>query len=454
MGGRKASLAAPWVILIGVVIVLLVVIPQFSLEGSVTPRVTLIAATVAWFVYGLRLRGRQWRIADVPTSECANVAVGFAEVAGRARLDPPLAARGSANPCAYYRWELQEYRRSGKNSRWVTVEKEARSPRFAVVDATGQITVDPEHAEYVGIDSHRMRVPGRGRRWRQVEWRLDIDEPVYVIGPTRVAAATAEVEFGTDESDDEFIISDESERKVRGRVALAAWCCTVLAAFGAGAAFVVRADPGVGASGDTTVDFGMAGEWSRLRWFALASIAVFAGLLALSWVVRAFNRLVRVRGQAERAWSLIDVELQRRHDLLTALVAAVRAAGAHELVTLTQWATTRSRLPSDAQVVAAQGADADQRVQAATVIARAEAYPTLKSATQYRAIADQITTSENRVAAARRFYNDAVTVLRDRREVFPYSLVAWRVPCPSIALFTTDDRVTPQIGSAAAVDGR
>lgn len=446
MGGRKASMAAPWLILGAVGIVLLVAVPQFSLEGAATPRATLLVATAAWFVYGLRLRGRQWRIDDVPTSECANVAVGFAEVSGRARLDPPLAARGSATPCAYYRWELQEYRRSGKNSRWVTVEKESRAPRFRVLDTTGEVHVNPDHAEFVGLDAHHLRVRGRGRKWRQVEWRMDIDEPVYVIGPTRVAPASAAVEFGTDDADDEFIISDESERKVRGRVAASAWCCTALAALGAGSAFVVRADPGVDSSGDATVDFGLDGEWSRLRWFAIAGLAVLGALLATSWVVRAYNRLVRVRGQAERAWSLIDVELQRRHDLLAALVAVVRAAGVHETVALTQWATTRSRLPSGSQVAAADGAEADLRGQAAGLVALAEALPTLKADSQYRALADAITTSEDRVAAARRFYNDAVTVLRDRRGVLPYSLVAWRVPCPSFDLFT-GERAVPRVDS-------
>jgi LemA protein len=438
MGGRKASRAAPWIILAVELVLLWMVAAWVRVEGSTYPKVVLLAGTVAWLVTAVRLRARQWRIDDVPSSECANVPVGFAEVSGTARLDPPLAARGSATPCAYFKWELQEHRRSGKSSRWVTVESEERRPPFRVVDRTGEVWVDPEHAELIGVDEHVAKVPGRSGKWRQVEWRIDIDEPVYVIGPTRVRADAALAEFGTDESSDEFIVSDDTERKVRNRISFAAWSSAVLGAVAAGLAFIVRAEPTFDSDGDPAVAYHFVDSWARVWSFAVVAVAVFVGVLAFSWVFRAYNRLVRVRGQAEKAWSLIAVELQRRHDLLGQLIAVVREHARYESEVQVGLVRTRSGLPDSPELAAAGHADLGARVQAGELVALAEAYPALRATDQFAALQQAITTSEDRVAAARRFYNDAVTVARDRRSTFPSVVVAAWVEWPSLDLFEAE----------------
>jgi LemA protein len=434
------------VILVAVLVALFVVAPKLDLEGPTFPRITLSVGALLWLVWSIRLRLRQWRVLDVPTSECAGVAVGFAEVAGRARVDQPLAARGSATPCVYYEWELQQYRRSGKNSRWVTVEKEASDAPFQVVDATGAVWVDPRHAEKLGLDSHTFRVPLRDKSWRQVEVRLDVDEPVYVIGPTRPRANEPGVEFGTDDSSDDYLISDESEAKVARRIGLAAWACTILGVTSAVLTPLLRGDVGVDSDGDNTISYHLAGGFDRLRWFALTAALVFVATLVVSWLLRAYNRLVRVREQAQRAWSLIAVELQRRHDLLGQLVAAVREYARYERDVQTGLAAARAdRLPDAAELSASGAADLGARVQAAELVAIAEAYTDLRAGEQYQALAAAIRVSEDRVAAARRFYNDAVTVLRDRRQVFPYNVIAASVTTPTFDLFEADadERAVP-----------
>ncbi len=450
MGGRKTSLAAPWIIFAVQAALLWIVAAWIRARGTAYPRSVLVLGALAWFIWSIRLRTRQWRVDDVPTSECANVPVGFAEATGRARLDPPLAARGSATPCAYYKWELQEHRRSGKSSRWVTVESESGARPFRVVDSTGEVWVDPEHAEMIGINQHVSSVPGRTRKWRQIEWRLDIDEPVYVLGPTRVRAGAALVEFGTDEPSDEFIVSDEAERKVRNRIAFAAWTASILGALAAGLAFVVRAEPTFDSDGDPTVAYHFVDSWARVWRFSLVAAAMFVALLVISWIFRAYNRLVRVRGQAERAWSLIAIELQRRFQLLTNLIEVVRGYTRYEQRAQEGLTRVRTELPTSPELVDAASADQGARDQVRSLIALAESSPELRANEQFLALQRAIAVTEDRVAAARRFYNDAVTISLDRRQVFPAVMVASWVEWPSFELFEPDaaDRQPPDVSVA------
>ena len=161
---------------------------------------------------------------------------------------------------------------------------------------------------------------------------------------------------------------------------------------------------------------------------------VYLAALASSWMPRLYNRLVAVRNQAEKAWASIEVQLQRRHDLIENLVAVVKKYAAYEGDTLTAITSTRG-LPTDEQMHAANAQDSAQRVHEARLLALAESTPALKADAAFTPLSDTLRGTENRIASARQFYNDAVTVLRDRRGTFPYVCIAWLVPIPSFALF-------------------
>jgi len=105
----------------------------------------------------------------------------------------------------------------------------------------------------------------------------------------------------------------------------------------------------------------------------------------------------------------------------------------------------RTELPDATRLATAGDAEIAARAQAGGLVALAESYPDLRANEQFGVLASRITTSEDRVAAARRFYNDAVAVLRDRRQVFPYVLVAALVTCPTFDLFEAEasERVVP-----------
>jgi LemA protein len=142
------------------------------------------------------------------------------------------------------------------------------------------------------------------------------------------------------------------------------------------------------------------------------------------FLVGAYNGLVRLRQQVRNAWSQIDVQLKRRHDLIPNLVETVKGYAAHERATLE--AVTRAR----AQAVAAQGvegkAQAEQALTAALgrLLLLVEQYPDLKANQNFLALQEELTSTENRIGFARQFYNDSVMRLNTRIQSFPTNLLA------------------------------
>lgn len=147
------------------------------------------------------------------------------------------------------------------------------------------------------------------------------------------------------------------------------------------------------------------------------------GIVA-AWAMFAFNRLVRLRNQARTAWSDIDVQLQRRHDLVPQLVAAVQGYAAHERATLE--AVTELR----AQAVAAHGparqGEAETALEQALsrLLALREAYPDLRASENFTQLSAALVQVEEHLQYARRFYNGAVRDFSDATQRMPDVLVA------------------------------
>lgn len=155
--------------------------------------------------------------------------------------------------------------------------------------------------------------------------------------------------------------------------------------------------------------------------FALLCVALFAIL----WFVATHNRIVRLRNHIRESWSNVDVALQRRHDLIPNLVNTVKGFMAHEQSTLERLIELRNQ-------VAGQTGHSDSRRQAemqlgtalGTVLARVEAYPDLKSSTVFLELQQELANTEDRIAAARRFFNSNVREYNSVVESFPSSIVA------------------------------
>ncbi|MEY2418578.1 MAG: LemA protein [Actinomycetota bacterium] len=152
----------------------------------------------------------------------------------------------------------------------------------------------------------------------------------------------------------------------------------------------------------------------------LIVVIVIVGLVLMGM----YNRLVRLRNRIENAWSQIDVQLQRRHDLIPNLVETVKGYAAHEKGVLES--VTQAR----ANAVNAQGpadkAAAENMLTGAlkSLFAVSEAYPDLKANQNFLSLQEELTSSEDKVAYARQFYNDTVRSYNTSLQSFPTNVMA------------------------------
>lgn len=151
--------------------------------------------------------------------------------------------------------------------------------------------------------------------------------------------------------------------------------------------------------------------------------------VALVWSVLIFNNLVNGRNQVAAAWSDIDVQLQRRHDLIPRLVEAVRGYAAYERATLEAVTELRTRAGDALSATGARVAEIaalEQQIEAGVhrIIALAESYPDLKASENFLALQNELAEIEDHLQYARRFYNGAVRNLNTRIQSFPDVLVA------------------------------
>jgi LemA protein len=157
---------------------------------------------------------------------------------------------------------------------------------------------------------------------------------------------------------------------------------------------------------------------------ALVVVGAVVVLLVI-FLIATYNGLVGKRNQVKNAWSQIDVQLKRRHDLIPSLVNAVRGYMEHEQRVLERVTSARAAAISAGDNVAARAAAENQLTAALrSVFAVAEAYPQLRASENMQQLQEELSSTENRVAFSRQHYNDAVMHYNTARESFPAVLVA------------------------------
>ncbi|BAY00020.1 LemA family protein [Mycobacteroides stephanolepidis] len=186
-----------------------------------------------------------------------------------------------------------------------------------------------------------------------------------------------------------------------------------------------------------------------------AIVAVFFALVIGLWLLTTYNGFVRIRNLVQEAWKQIDVELQRRHDLIPNLVEVASTAAQFERNTLQQVTAARN-LARDAaathQGVTAQ-AQAEQQLSGALgrFFAIAESYPQLQSIQNFVALQSELANTEDRIAAGRRFYNGNVRALNTKVQTVPSNIVAKWFGFTAADYFELDDpeaRKVPNIRGA------
>lgn len=186
----------------------------------------------------------------------------------------------------------------------------------------------------------------------------------------------------------------------------------------------------------------------------LAEAALALGalvVLALAAALVQFNRMVALRNRCAESWSNVDTELRRRHDLVPNLVATVQGYARHERAVLAQVAEARARaLSAKGRAELAREEDALGRG-LDRLLAVAEAYPALQASAHFLRLQEELAITEDRIQAARRFYNANVRDLRNQVRQFPGVLLAglYGVRDTEFGFFeaTGEDRAAPQVAA-------
>ncbi|MCS7168857.1 MAG: LemA family protein [Gemmatales bacterium] len=180
-------------------------------------------------------------------------------------------------------------------------------------------------------------------------------------------------------------------------------------------------------------------------------IGIGAIVLVVLYVISIYNGLVHRQTEAENAWSQIDVQLKRRHDLIPNLVETVKGYAAHEKETLERVIQARNAAVNARGV--AQLAEAENALTAALrqLMVVVEAYPDLKANENFRALQEELTSTENRISFARQHYNDVVAQYNIALRRFPSNIIASMFRFPAYDFFQLDAQELAQVRQAPKV---
>ena len=156
----------------------------------------------------------------------------------------------------------------------------------------------------------------------------------------------------------------------------------------------------------------------------MMTIFFIVALALLGWAVLAFNRLVRLRNQVRAGWSDIDVQLIRRHDLVPALVEAVRAYAGHERAAFERVTALRGEAMAASSPARLAAIESQLEHDVGRLLVLKESYPELKASENFLKLQRDLVDVEDHLQYARRFYNGAVRALNDGAQRFPDLLVA------------------------------
>jgi LemA protein len=181
-------------------------------------------------------------------------------------------------------------------------------------------------------------------------------------------------------------------------------------------------------------------------WILVGVVAVLVIFFALG-----YNRLVRLRNEADTGWANIDVQLQRRADLIPNLVEAVRGYAAHERTVFDEVTKARAALQHAGSPGAAAEANEGLSLALGRLFAVAEAYPDLKASENFLQLQEDLTDTEDKISAARRYYNSTVMHFNTAIQSIPWLLVARPLGFRDKEFFSAEgDTAPPQVSFSEA----
>ncbi len=396
----------------------------------------LAAALLLWG--SLRLRRRHRLLADMPTSKAAGVFVGLTELKGTAECEAPRTSFLAQTACVHYGYTVEEQwsrtvtetttDKDGKpqtstrrETGWTTVGSSEETVDFYVKDDTGAVLVRPAGAKIEPLPlfdktvsradplyyakGPNSAVADSDHHRRFVEHGIPLHAPLFVVGQARERADVVAAEIAANKEAELFLISTHSEEKVQSGYGAWSWICLVL---------------GLG--------FLLGGLWfyenhrpaPHLPWRYVGVGAGYLAVFAVGWIWMVYNSLVGLRERTRQGWSLVDIQLKRRHDLIPGLAAVCAGLAAHESGVQTAVAALRAQQ----QATPPGTPGADFAGVAGELRAVVERYPALKAQEGFTKLHRELVETEQRVALARAYYNDIATAFTIRLERVPDRWVA------------------------------
>ncbi len=160
----------------------------------------------------------------------------------------------------------------------------------------------------------------------------------------------------------------------------------------------------------------------KIMW-AIIVVAILVVLLIL-FVIGIYNALIRLRNQVDNAWSQIDVQLKRRHDLIPNLVETAKGYMKHERGTFEAITNARSQAMGAKTVADASKAEGALGEALSKFMLVVENYPDLKANQNFLAVQEELTSTENKISFARQSYNDQTLFFNNKIQMFPSNIIA------------------------------
>jgi hypothetical protein len=385
--------------------------------------------------------GRRRRLIDnLPTSKTSGVFIGFVELKGTAESAAPLTSYLAGQACVHYAWTVEEHwsrtyttteTDSKGNSRtvthhesgWTRVADGGGAILFYLQDDCGVILIRPDGAKIEPLPLfdetctplnplYYGKGPAAGvmnsdQRRRFVETGIPLKTKLYIVGQSRERRDIIAPEIAADEHAPMFLISTRTEEQVSSGMKWGSRGWVIFGLIAAVGCMIWR---------DGALNVGL--QTHVLIYAAIAAGFLFAGGLAWIWMV--FNSLVDVRNRVRAAWSLVDIQLKRRFDLIPNLVNCVKGYRDHEAQLQTELAALRNQLSATPPGEAGPEHGAVSQ----TVAGIAERYPELKADVAFLALQKTLSDTEQRIALARSYFNEIATHYNTRLEIVPERYVA------------------------------
>ncbi len=384
-----------------------------------------------------------WRkhlIDDLPTSKTQGVFIGLVELKGTAESEKPINSFLSETKCVYYKWQIDEHwsrtvvetytdaqghsqTRTRTESGWTKIAGGSDSIPFYLKDDTGIIRVLPKGASVDGAKVFNKtcgpsdkiyyekgpprELANSTHQRRFQETALPLHAILYVMGQARERSDVVAAEITEDKNAPAFIISTKTERQISSGYARWFWLLIIL-----GLLFSIGGALAFDLINELDIDV----SWKPYA----VGISGFLFVLTIGWIWTVYNSLVGLRNRVGQAWSLIDVQLKRRHDLIPNLAETVKGYQFHEKETQKLMALLRQQIK--ATPPESDGPDYGGITPSLKVVL--ERYPKLKADTAFLKLQQALVDTEQRVALARDYFNDIATFYNNRLAIIPDSFIA------------------------------